>query len=61
MLKHSHRTPMCANVFERIFRDAGGSEGLVSALHVGHGGIVDLIEQPQTSFVAFTGSVKGYA
>ncbi|KAH8086089.1 aldehyde dehydrogenase [Aureococcus anophagefferens] len=58
-IKHSPRTPLCADAFERAFLAAGAPEGLVTALHCGHGEVEDVIAREAVGFVSFTGSVRG--
>lgn len=59
VLKHSSRTPLCAEHFETAFSKAGAPEGLVTALHCNHQVVDEVISNPDIGFVAFTGSVGG--
>jgi acyl-CoA reductase-like NAD-dependent aldehyde dehydrogenase len=59
LLKHSSRTPQCADHFADAFAEAGAPEGLVTALHAGHGTIAEVMGRPEVGYVAFTGSVSG--
>ncbi len=59
ILKHSSRTPLCGDQFERAFRAAGAPEGLVQSLVLGHADTRALIERSEIGYVAFTGSVEG--
>lgn len=59
ILKHSSRTPLAADAFERAFALAGAPEGLVTALHCSHDVVDEIIQHPSVGFVAFTGSVDG--
>lgn len=36
IIKHSPRTPLCADHFEKAFLEAGAPVGLVKALHTGN-------------------------
>ena len=58
-IKHSSRTPLCGDAFERAFAAAGAPAGIVQALHVASGPVLDdVIAMPQVGFVSFTGSVS---
>ena len=57
LVKHSSRTPLCAEHFARAFADAGAPAGLVAALNAGHDTIEALIGDPRVGFVSLTGSV----
>lgn len=59
VMKHSSRTPRCAEMFEEAFRDAGAPDGLVVAAHTDHHVAEKLVQHPRTGFVSFTGSVGG--
>lgn len=59
VLKHSSRTPLCADHFERAFLEAGAPPGVLTALHTGHAEVDQIIRHPEVGFVAFTGSVPG--
>lgn len=56
-IKHSSRTPLCADAFERAFAAAGAPLGLVQALHVSGPALDEVIALPEVGFVSFTGSV----
>jgi len=59
LLKHSDRTPLCADHFQQAFTAAGAPKGLVQAIHVDHDMVAQLARHPSISFVSFTGSVAG--
>ena len=59
LLKHSSRTPLCADHFAEAFAEAGAPEGLVQALHAHHDVTAQVIARPEVGYVAFTGSVPG--
>ncbi len=59
VLKHSETTPLVAERFADAFREAGLPEGLLEVLHLTHDVTAAVIRDPRTSFVAFTGSVRG--
>ena len=59
IIKHSARTPLCADHFVDAFLEAGAPEGLVTALHTGHDEVAQVIRHPSIGFVSFTGSVPG--
>ena len=58
LLKHSARTPLCGQHFERAFESIG-LPGLVSSLILDHSQTEALIADPRVGYVAFTGSVEG--
>ena len=58
LLKHSARTPLCGQHFERAFR-AAGLDGLVTAVVLDHSATSALIGDPRVGHVSFTGSVEG--
>lgn len=58
LLKHSARTPLCGQHFERAFR-AAGLEDLVAAVVLDHEATGRLIGDPRVGHVSFTGSVAG--
>lgn len=58
LLKHSARTPLCGQHFERAF-EAVGVPGLLSSLILDHAQTENLIADPRVGHVAFTGSVEG--
>mmetsp|Transcript_23630 Transcript_23630/g.46081 ORF Transcript_23630/g.46081 Transcript_23630/m.46081 type:complete len:496 (+) Transcript_23630:2-1489(+) len=57
LVKHSPRTPLCADHFEKAFLEAGAPEGLVKALHVENETVDAVIQATQVGTVSFTGSV----
>jgi acyl-CoA reductase-like NAD-dependent aldehyde dehydrogenase len=59
VLKHSAQTPLCAERLYQAFSEAGLPEGVFQYLHLDHSDTENVIQSPQVSFVAFTGSVKG--
>lgn len=59
IVKHSSRTPLCADAFARAFEAAGAPAHLVQALHCGHGVVDECIQRDEVGFVSFTGSVGG--
>jgi acyl-CoA reductase-like NAD-dependent aldehyde dehydrogenase len=56
LLKHSARTPLCGQHFERAF-EAAGLEGLVTHLVLDHANTTALMGDARVGHVAFTGSV----
>lgn len=59
IVKHSPRSPLCAEAFERAFLAAGAPPGLVSSLHCEHDSVHAVMRQEEVGFVSFTGSVAG--
>lgn len=59
ILKHSDQTPLCAELIERAFRDAGAPRGVFQYLHANHDTVQRLIRAPEIGYVSFTGSVRG--
>ena len=59
VVKHSARTPLCGEHFERGFREAGAPPDLVRAVHASHEVTERIIASPRVGFVSFTGSVAG--
>lgn len=59
ILKHSDQTPLCAELLERAFRDAGVPQGVFQHLHANHHTVQRLIRAPEIGYVSFTGSVRG--
>lgn len=59
LLKHSDRTPLCADHYAQAFAAAGAPPGLVQALHADHDLVHKLIARPEVAHVVFTGSVPG--
>ena len=56
-IKHSPRTPLCADAFERAFLAAGAPAGLVQSMHCANESVDAAITLPEVGFVSFTGSV----
>lgn len=59
ILKHSDQTPLCAELIERAFREAGAPKGVFQYLHANHAIVHRLIRAPEVGYVSFTGSVRG--
>ncbi|WP_332609355.1 aldehyde dehydrogenase family protein [Achromobacter sp. ESBL13] len=59
ILKHSDQTPLCAELIERAFRDAGAPTGVFQYLHANHDTVQRLVRAPEIGYVSFTGSVRG--
>jgi acyl-CoA reductase-like NAD-dependent aldehyde dehydrogenase len=59
LLKHSAQTPLCAERFEQVLREAGAPDGLITALHLTHDQTASVMKDSRIDFVAFTGSVEG--
>ncbi|SEI71063.1 aldehyde dehydrogenase family protein [Achromobacter sp. NFACC18-2] len=59
ILKHSDQTPLCAELIDRAFRDAGAPKGIFQHLHANHDITQRLIRAPEIGYVSFTGSVRG--
>lgn len=59
ILKHSDQTPLCAELIDRAFRDAGAPRGVFQYLHASHDITQRLIRAPEIGYVSFTGSVRG--
>ncbi len=59
ILKHSDQTPLCAELLDRAFRDAGVPQGVFQYLHANHDTVQRLIRAPEVGYVSFTGSVRG--
>ncbi|MNI43744.1 Succinate semialdehyde dehydrogenase [NAD(P)+] Sad [compost metagenome] len=58
ILKHSDQTPLCAELLDRAFRDAGVPQGVFQYLHANHDTVQRLIRAPEIGYVSFTGSVR---
>ena len=58
LIKHSPRSPQCADILASAFTAAGVPKGLVSAIHCTDDQIQGLIDNPSIQFVSFTGSVE---
>lgn len=59
ILKHSDQTPLCAELLDQAFKQAGLPEGVFQFVHANHDTISRLIKSPIINFVSFTGSVYG--
>jgi len=59
VLKHSAQTPLCAERLHQAFTEAGLPDGVFQYLHLSHSDTEAVIQSPEVSFVAFTGSVPG--
>ncbi|KRC71568.1 aldehyde dehydrogenase [Achromobacter sp. Root83] len=59
ILKHSNQTPLCAELMDRAFREAGAPKGVFQYLHASHDTVQRLIRAPEIGYVSFTGSVRG--
>lgn len=59
VLKHSHRTPCCADQMGAAFAAAGVPEGLLTVVHADHPTTAKLVQHEDVGFVSFTGSVFG--
>ncbi|WMD19266.1 aldehyde dehydrogenase family protein [Achromobacter seleniivolatilans] len=59
ILKHSDQTPLCAELIERAFRDAGLPKGVFQYVHASHEIVQRMIRAPEIGYVSFTGSVRG--
>lgn len=59
IIKHSPRTPLCAEHFARAFAEAGAPEGTVQAIFLDYAGTEKLVADRRIDHVVFTGSVLG--
>jgi acyl-CoA reductase-like NAD-dependent aldehyde dehydrogenase len=59
VVKHSPRSPLCGEHFERAFATAGAPPGLVQALHCEHAMSEKIVGDTRVDHVVFTGSVFG--
>ena len=59
LVKHSDRTPLAAEAFSSLFREAGADPSLVQHVHIDHDQVAQLISNPHIGYVQFTGSVGG--
>ncbi len=59
ILKHSAQTPLCAERYSEMFRQAGLPEGVFQYLHLTHDDTERVIRASEVNYVAFTGSVSG--
>ncbi|RLN87860.1 hypothetical protein BBJ28_00010936, partial [Nothophytophthora sp. Chile5] len=60
LLKHSPRTPLCGEHYQKTFEQAGFPKDVLQASFVEHGTAAEIIQRPETAFVSFTGSDAGY-
>lgn len=60
VIKHSPRTPLCGEHFQKTFEQAGFPKDVVQASFTDHITAAELIHRPETGYVSFTGSVNGY-
>ncbi|MEH6578080.1 MAG: aldehyde dehydrogenase family protein [Amphritea sp.] len=61
ILKHSAQTPLCAERIYEAFQSAGVPAGVFQYLHMSHEDTEAVIQSPEISAVAFTGSVPAGA
>lgn len=59
ILKHSAQTPLCAERYADMFRQAGLPDGIFQYLHLTHEDTERVIRASEVDYVAFTGSVAG--
>ena len=59
VLKHAAQTPLVAKRIGEAAKEAGLPNGVLEVLYLDHQGVADVIGDPRTAFVAFTGSVEG--
>jgi len=59
VVKHSERTPLCGEHFQRAFEIAGAPKGLVTSVNCTHDVTATMIHDRRVNFVSFTGSVRG--
>lgn len=59
ILKHSDQTPLCAELMQGAFAQAGLPPGLFQYAHASHELTHRLVRAPEIDFVSFTGSVRG--
>ncbi|AKU99656.1 Aldehyde dehydrogenase [Labilithrix luteola] len=59
VVKHSPRTPLCAEHFARAFAEASAPEGTVQAIFVDYETTERIVSDPRIDSVLFTGSVLG--
>jgi acyl-CoA reductase-like NAD-dependent aldehyde dehydrogenase len=59
IVKHSPRTPLCGEHFERAFAQAGAPAHLVQALHCEHPSSERIVGDERIDHVVFTGSIFG--
>ena len=60
--KPSPQTPLVAERFQQLYKQAGLPDGLLQTIHLGTlSQLEDLVARPEIVHVAFTGSVAGGA
>uniref|UniRef100_A0AAV1VLS4 Aldehyde dehydrogenase domain-containing protein n=1 Tax=Peronospora matthiolae TaxID=2874970 RepID=A0AAV1VLS4_9STRA len=59
LLKHSPRTPLCGEHYQKTFEQAGFAQNVLQSSLVEHVTAAEIIRRPETAFVSFTGSVQG--
>ena len=59
LIKHSPRTPLCADHYAEAFAAAGAPAGLVQAANCSHEACAALLRSKAVHHVVFTGSVAG--
>ncbi|CAH0518008.1 unnamed protein product [Peronospora belbahrii] len=59
ILKHSPRTPLCGEHYEKTFQQAGFPTNVLQSSFVDHDTVAEIIQRPEIAFVSFTGSVRG--
>ncbi len=59
IVKHSPRSPLCGEHFERAFKEAGAPAHLVQSLHADHPTSERIVGDARVDHVLFTGSVFG--
>ncbi len=59
IVKHSPRSPLCGEHFQRAFEAAGAPKHLVQSLHCDHPTSEAIVGDPRVDHVLFTGSVFG--
>eukprot|EP00008_Paramoeba_atlantica_P005143 CAMPEP_0201484032 /NCGR_PEP_ID=MMETSP0151_2-20130828/8215_1 /ASSEMBLY_ACC=CAM_ASM_000257 /TAXON_ID=200890 /ORGANISM="Paramoeba atlantica, Strain 621/1 / CCAP 1560/9" /LENGTH=475 /DNA_ID=CAMNT_0047867479 /DNA_START=84 /DNA_END=1511 /DNA_ORIENTATION=+ len=59
VVKHSFRTPLCADHFADSFGETSAPAGLVQSLQANHELVHQMINDERVGFVSFTGSVEG--
>ncbi|KAJ0406159.1 hypothetical protein ATCC90586_001205 [Pythium insidiosum] len=59
ILKHSPRTPLCGEHYQKTFELAGFPTDVLQASFVDHNTAAEIINRQEVGFVSFTGSVRG--
>ncbi|CEG36198.1 aldehyde dehydrogenase [Plasmopara halstedii] len=59
LLKHSPRTPLCGEHYQKTFEQAGFPQNVLQSSLVEHDIASEIIQRSETAFVSFTGSVQG--